>query len=201
MAGAITGPESLPALGPQPGTHAQAVDGPAPDADALYEALSGPVTEEPTGLRAGDIGGLADLDLWLTLAEPGLTRLNLMGRHEAYASPAQQRIANLMPLGGLAEVGSTGRLGVAAFIPGDQPAPYDITARGYGPSGPGLAKYLARQAIVWHELGGPGAGSGTECLASTSAARDDRRREHRHRPAPCPPRRAMADVVTAPIED
>ena len=80
-----------------------------------------------------------------------------MGRHEAYASPAQQRIANLMPLGGLAQVGSTGRLGVAAFIPGDQPAPYDITARGYGPSGPGLAKYLARQAIVWHELGRPGA--------------------------------------------
>jgi protein-L-isoaspartate(D-aspartate) O-methyltransferase len=157
MAGAITGPESLLALGPQPGLHAQAVDGPAPDADALYEALSGPVTEEPTGLRAGDIGELADLDLWLTLAEPGLTRLNLMGRHEAYASPAQQRIANLMPLGGLAQVGSTGRLGVAAFIPGDQPAPYDITARGYGPSGLGLAKYLARQAIVWHELGRPGA--------------------------------------------
>lgn len=92
-----------------------------------------------------------------SVAEPGLTRLNLMGRHEAYASPAQQRIANLMPLGGLAQVGSTGRLGVAAFIPGDQPAPYDITARGYGPSGPGLAKYLARQAIVWHELGRPGA--------------------------------------------
>ena len=45
------------------------------------------------------------------------------------------------------------------------------------------------------------AGSGTECLASRSAARDDRRREHRHRPAPCPPRRAMAGVVTAPIED
>ena len=153
MAGAITGPESLLALGPQPGLHAQAVDGPAPDADALYEAPSGPVTEEPTGLRAGDIGELADLDLWLTLAEPGLTRLNLMGRHEAYASPAQQRIANLMPLGGLAQVGSTGRLGVAAFIPGDQPAPYDITARGYGPSGPGLAKYLARQAIVWHRPG------------------------------------------------
>ena len=63
----------------------------------------------------------------------------------------------LMPLGGLAQAGSTGRLGVAAFIPGDQPAPYDITARGYGPSGPVLAKYLSRQAIVWYELGRPGA--------------------------------------------
>lgn len=159
MAGAITGPKSLLALGPQPGLHGTRgnPDGPAPDADGLCEALSGPVIEEPTGLRAGDIGELADLDLWLTLAEPGLTRLNLMGRHEAYASPAQQRIANLMPLGGLAQVGSKGGLGVAAFIPGDQPAPYDITARGYGPGGPGLAKYLARKAIVWHELGRPGA--------------------------------------------
>jgi hypothetical protein len=201
MAGAITGPESLLALGPQPGLHAQAVDGPAPDADALYEALSGPVTEEPTGLRAGDIGELADLDLWLTLAEPGLTRLNLMGRHEAYASPAQQRIANLMPLGGLAQVGSTGRLGVAAFIPGDQPAPHDITARGYGPSGPGLAKPSPASYRLARAGQAGRAGSGTECLASRSAARDDRRREHRHRPAPCPPRRAMADVVTAPIED
>ena len=152
MAAAITGPESLLALGPQPGLHAQAVDGPAPDADALYEALSGPVTEEPTGLRAGDVGELAD--------------------------------------------------GVAAFIPGDQPAPYDITARGYGPSGPGLAKYTSPASYRLARAGQAGrAGSGTECLASRSAARADRRREHRHRPAPCPPRRAMADVVTAPIED
>jgi hypothetical protein len=202
MASAITGLESLLALGPQPGLHAQAVDGQAPDADALYKAFSVPVTEEPTGLRAGDIGELADLDLWLTLAEPGLNRLNLMGRHEAYASPAQQRIATLMPLGGLAQVGSTGRLGVAAFSPGDQPAPYDITARDYGPSGPGLAKYLAWQAIVWHELGRPGA-QDLELSAWPPGARPEtnRRREHRHRPAPCPPRRAMADVVTAPIED
>ncbi len=168
MAGAITDPESLLALGPQPGLHAQAVDGPAPDADALYEALSGPVTEEPTGLRAGDIGELADLDLWLTLAEPGLTRLNLMGRHEAYASPAQQRIANLMPLGGLARVGGQGGLGVAVVTSGgrgaitsggreEQPAAFEITARGYGPGGPSLAEHLARQATVWDEMGRPGA--------------------------------------------
>ena len=88
MAGAFSGPESLLALGPAPGLHAQAVDGPVPGADALYEALSGPATEEPTGLRAAGLSELADLDLWLTLAEPGLTRLNMMGRHEAHASPA-----------------------------------------------------------------------------------------------------------------
>ena len=73
MAGAMSGPESLIALGPQPGLHAQAVDGPVPEAIALYEALSGPAAEEPTGLWASSIAELADLDLWLTLTEPGLT--------------------------------------------------------------------------------------------------------------------------------
>ena len=73
MAGAMSGPESLIALGPQPGLHAQAVDGPVPEAIALYEALSGPAAEEPTGLWASNIAEVADLDLWLTLTEPGLT--------------------------------------------------------------------------------------------------------------------------------
>jgi hypothetical protein len=36
----------------------------------------------------------------------------MMGRHETHASPAQQRIANLMPLGGLADVGGSKGLGV-----------------------------------------------------------------------------------------
>jgi SAM-dependent methyltransferase len=57
MADAMSGPESLIALGPRPGLHAQAVDGPVPEAIALYEALSGPAAEEPTGLWASSIGG------------------------------------------------------------------------------------------------------------------------------------------------
>jgi len=69
----MSGPESLIALGPQPGLHAQAVDGPVPEAIALYEALSGPAAAEPTGLWASSIAEVADLDLWLTLTEPGLT--------------------------------------------------------------------------------------------------------------------------------
>ena len=69
----MSGPESLIALGPQPGLHAQAADGPVPGAIALYEASSGPAAEEPTGLWASSIAGVADPDLWLTLTEPGLT--------------------------------------------------------------------------------------------------------------------------------
>jgi hypothetical protein len=36
----------------------------------------------------------------------------MMGRHETHASPAQQRIANLMPLGGVADAGGSKGLGV-----------------------------------------------------------------------------------------
>lgn len=87
----------------------------------------------------------------------------MMGRHETHASPAQQRIANLMPLGGLADAGGSKGLGVAAFVFEEdetQPCSFKITTCGYGPGGPSLAKHLARQARVWEELGRPGA----ECL-------------------------------------
>ena len=49
-----------------------AVDGPVPEAIALYEALSGPAVEN-AGLWASSIAEVADLNLWLTLTEPGLT--------------------------------------------------------------------------------------------------------------------------------
>lgn len=159
MTGAMSGPETVMALGPQPGLHAQAVDGPVPDADTLYEALSGPVTEIRTPLRAAGIAELADLDLWLTLAEPSLTRLNMMGRHEGHANPRQQQIASLMPLGGLVQAGGPDGLGVAALTFGTQQTqqgPLEITACGYGPGGPALARHLARQAAAWDEQGRPG---------------------------------------------
>lgn len=47
-----------------------------------------------------------------------------------------------------------------------------LSSRGYGPSGPGFAKYLARQAIVWHELGRPGA-QDLELSAWPSGARPE----------------------------
>jgi protein-L-isoaspartate(D-aspartate) O-methyltransferase len=160
MAGPATGPESLLALGPQPGLHALAVDGPAPEAEQLYEALCGPVTAAPAGLHAASTAELADLDLWLTLTEPRLTRLNMMGRHEGLAGPAQQRIARLMPLGGLARAGGSDGLGVATLAPAARAAgrePIAIVIEGFGPGGAGLAAHLARRALAWHEIGRPGA--------------------------------------------
>jgi protein-L-isoaspartate(D-aspartate) O-methyltransferase len=160
MTGPATGPESLLALGPQPGLHALAADGPAPQPEQLYEALCGPVTAAPAGLPAASTAELADLDLWLSVTEPSLTRLNLMGRHEGLAGPAQQRIAALMPLGALARVGGPEGLSVAALASAGLAAgrePAEIVVEGFGPGGAGLAAELARRAIAWHELGRPGA--------------------------------------------
>jgi hypothetical protein len=102
------------------------------------------------------------LGLWLALTEPGLSRLNMMGRHEGRANRAQRRIASRMPLGGFAEYDGAGRLAVAALaVPSGlarrDDRPLAVTVRGYGPSGAALAGHLAERAVVWDRLARPGA--------------------------------------------
>lgn len=162
MTGSAAGPESVMALGSEPGLHALITDGPAPAAGPLYEALSGPQARVPAGLRADSVAQLADLDFWLTLTEPGLTRINLMGRPEGEASGEQRRIAGLMPFGGFARGGGSGSLAVAAVsLPGELPGPseLEVTVAGYGPDGTALAARLAGRAAVWDSRGRPGAGT------------------------------------------
>jgi protein-L-isoaspartate(D-aspartate) O-methyltransferase len=165
VTGLSAGPEALVPLGPQPGLHALIADGPAPAADLLYEALSGSAVDVPvaSGLRVGGIAELADLDLWLALTEPGLSRLNLMGRHEGHANAVQQRIAGRMPLGGFAHYDGAGRLGLAALAVPAGPEPDDngleVAVHGYGPGGTALAGQLAARAAVWDALGRPAAGT------------------------------------------
>lgn len=162
MTGRCAGPEAVVPLGSQPGLHALVADGPAPEAGPLHEALSGPAANmpAPSGLRAGGIVELADLDLWLAMTEPGLSRLTMMGRHEGRANRAQRRIAGLMPLGGFACYDSAGALAVAALaVPSGlarDDRPCGVAVHGYGPGGAALAARLARRAAVWDGLGRPG---------------------------------------------
>mgnify|MGYP001309699519 CR=1 FL=1 len=164
MTGRSAGPEAVVPLGPQPGLHAVIADGPAPGAGPLHEALSGAEAEiaAPAGLRVSGIAELADLDLWLALTEPGLSRLNMMGRHEGHANQSQRRIARRLPLGGLARYDAAGRLAVASVAVPSRLAggdlPRGVAFRGYGPGGAALATHLAERAVVWDELGRPGAG-------------------------------------------
>jgi protein-L-isoaspartate(D-aspartate) O-methyltransferase len=165
MTGRSAGPEAVVPLGPQPGLHAVIADGPAPGAGPLHKALCGAEAfiGAPAPLRVSGIAELADLDLWLALTEPGLSRLNMMGRHEARASQAQRRIASLLPLGGFAHYDEAGRLAVASLaVPSrlaDRDRPPGVAFHGYGPGGAALAAHLAERAVVWDELGRPGAGN------------------------------------------
>jgi protein-L-isoaspartate(D-aspartate) O-methyltransferase len=165
MTGPSAGPETVLPLGPQPGLHALVADGPVPEAGPLYEALAGPADDGPvpSGLRVGGVEELADLDLWLALTEPGLSRLNMLGRHEGHANQAQRRIAGQLPFGGFAHQDSAGRLAVAALAEPSADAqgdrPLAVAVRGYGPGGAALAAHLAERAVVWDELGRPGASS------------------------------------------
>ncbi len=168
LAGSLAGPESYVPLGPQPGLHVYADDGRPLDTGALYAALSGDVTDVPTDLGAADTGELGDLDLWLTITEPSLIRLTLAGVQSRRA-----RHAPLMPLGGLARTsGTAAEVGIVAVVPARAPRPSVLReaagpreqaaalaamVRGFGPGGAGLARYLAHQALAWHQLGRPGA--------------------------------------------
>jgi protein-L-isoaspartate(D-aspartate) O-methyltransferase len=165
MTGPSAGPEAVLPLGPQPGLHALITDGPVPEAGPLYEALSGPADDGPvpSGLRVSGVAELADLDLWLALTETGLSRLNMMGRYEGHANQSQQRIASQLPLGGFVRRDRAGRLAAAALaVPSgaaQNDQPLTVAVRGYGPGGAALAAQLAERALVWDELGRPGASS------------------------------------------
>jgi protein-L-isoaspartate(D-aspartate) O-methyltransferase len=174
MAGAFADPEPFRPVGVPPGLYVQADDGRQVDPDALAAALGSPAVDVAAGIRARSRDELADLDLWLTLTQPALTRLTIM---ETAAGRAQA--GPLLPFGGLAGdepglpklgIGGLGIGGVAGVRPprgtpsaASRPGldqrvyPGEIMLRGYGPGGPALARHLARQVTAWDKLGRPGA--------------------------------------------
>jgi protein-L-isoaspartate(D-aspartate) O-methyltransferase len=178
MAGAFADPESFRPLRSSPGLYVQADDGRRVDMTALAKALAGPTVDIGAGIRAGSRDELADLDLWLTLTEPGLDRLTFMA-----TAASRGRGGPLLPFGALASRGSgRDRLGVSglagtqprapAASPGIDPAafPGEVVMRGYGRGGAALAAHLASQAPAWDSLGRPGAAN--LCLTVCPAGAD-----------------------------
>lgn len=79
MRGALTGPEDIRPLGPEPGQFVELAEQRRLDADALYAALTEPGENLASGVRVtlSDIWG--GLGLWLALQEPELARLWAIG--------------------------------------------------------------------------------------------------------------------------
>jgi protein-L-isoaspartate(D-aspartate) O-methyltransferase len=155
MAGAFAGPEAFRPVGPSGGLYVQADDGHMVDARALAAALEGPSVDVMAGVRVASREELGDVDLWLTLTEPGLDRLTLME-----TASARGRTGPLLPFGGLASrAGQRGQLGVsglaASWLGGPEPLE-EIVLRGYGRGGAALASHLAARALAWDSLGRPG---------------------------------------------
>jgi protein-L-isoaspartate(D-aspartate) O-methyltransferase len=115
MAGAFADPEPFRQLGLAPGLYVQTDDGRQLDTRALASALSGPAVDVGSGVRARSRDEVADLDLWLTLTQPALSRVTIM---ETAASRAQ--LGPMLPFGGLArdegDVLGTGGLGIAGLV-------------------------------------------------------------------------------------
>ena len=158
-------------LGPQPGLHVQAEQVGEPiDADVLWSALTGPVTDVLTGVRVAGLGELGEADLWITIMEPGLARLTIIGGGSLRGS-----VLPLLPFGALAAPASEG-LGVAGLVPaapfalpsaGEPGRPgergfgqrragdFEVTVRGFGPWGALLAERLAGRVAAWRTSGRP----------------------------------------------
>ena len=66
----------------------QVADGSPVDDRALALALAGDYVDVPAELQVTDQGELGDLDLWLTLTEPGLDRLIVLKRGDSVAGAA-----------------------------------------------------------------------------------------------------------------
>lgn len=175
MLGAFAGPEQVVRIGTENPLYMQPADGSPVDADAFAAAIAGPSHDVPGGLELTDSMTLADLDLWLTLTQPGLARVALLaapgewlplaGRPEAATDddpPEPHRLAAMLPSGGLVtEPTDPARLGIALLLPSElahdplESGP-GVVIRGHGPGGPALAGQLAGLAAGWDELGRPG---------------------------------------------
>jgi protein-L-isoaspartate(D-aspartate) O-methyltransferase len=169
LAGVFATPDPFVPVGPQPGMQVQADDGRPLDAAALYDALTGPVTDVPSGVPLAGLGELAEADLWVTVTEPGLVRLTITGRGPLQAGVLRGAVLPLLPFGALAGSGDlrepqwAGDFGVAALIPGRPAvspgerryAESGIVVRGFGPTGADLAERLVSRVAAWHDQGRP----------------------------------------------
>jgi hypothetical protein len=152
-------------LGPQPGLHVQAdwLDPKSTDADVLWSALNGPVTDVLTGVRVAGLGELGETDLWATITEPGLARLTITG-----GGPLRGSVLPLLPFGALATTpGAAEGLGLAGLLPAAPLASsaeehrlgeFEIAVRGFGPLGAFLAEHLAGRVAAWQSSGRPRSG-------------------------------------------
>ena len=181
MVGSMAADESHVALGPQPGLHVLVDDGtPVTDPDALWAALSGPFADVPAGVDVAGLAELGEADLWVTMTEPGLSRLTIVA-----SGPLRGEALPLLPFGALAEPASdsgaggpgvaagpgagagpgggagqaSASLAVAGLVPAAPPPrgrrDFEVAVRGFGPRGAILAERLAGRVAAWNASGRP----------------------------------------------
>jgi protein-L-isoaspartate(D-aspartate) O-methyltransferase len=162
MAGCYAGGDPYVPVGPQPGLYVQTDQiGQPADADVLWAALSGPVTDVLTGVRVTGLGELGEADLWVTFMEPSLARLTIIGG----TGPLRSSVPPLLPFGALATTPlAAAGLGVAGLLPAAPLEPsagehrlgeFEIAVRGFGPWAALVAERLAGRVVAWRSSGRP----------------------------------------------
>jgi protein-L-isoaspartate(D-aspartate) O-methyltransferase len=155
---------SLISFSPEPGLSISVNDGIKVNRDTVYELLSGPSEDQPSGVYAnpGEVvfGGLA---LWLSLREPGLCGLSAEGQSaNRCIVPCFLVIQTVQKV--CATIGLLGDEGLCVFVrPSEQDSSaeqlvsfqtFELFVRSYG-SGTGLARRLIEQTRAWNAAGRP----------------------------------------------
>lgn len=157
LRGAFAEVEFMAALGPDPGIYLSCPKQVRVDAVEIYERLSGPSRDRPTGVRLTERDVWRSLSLWLALREPHLFGLSAEGEMaERDLVPPLLGLSGKwkwrMTSGVLSEHG----LAVLTRVPIDQDenASFELYVRSFG-AADDAARRLVEQVRAWDAAGRP----------------------------------------------
>jgi protein-L-isoaspartate(D-aspartate) O-methyltransferase len=162
LRGGFAGPDAIVPLGPDVGLWLAVDDHGQIDADVIYQLLTGPSRDLPTGIQVAADGVWEGLGLWLALHEPGF--FNLVARGEVtergivpYLHGVAGRIRTTCGLLEQATLCALMRpLGQCPPPPksSNDTSLFELFVRIFGPDD-GLAQRLVDQVIAWDAAGRP----------------------------------------------
>jgi protein-L-isoaspartate(D-aspartate) O-methyltransferase len=157
MRGAFAGPETVLALGPEPGVFVEfgeLGEQGSVDPDALPALLAQPGTDVRSGVEVGPSDLRDGLDLWLALHEPRIGAMTAIG-----AAADQEWLPTLVRMPG--EAGTAvllGPAGCAALVrlaAAAKPGSFEVGVRPFGAQGGELADRLVAHLRAWAAAGRP----------------------------------------------
>jgi len=151
LRGAGAGPETVIALGDEPGLFIELDEDRPVDPAALHRSLVTPGEELPGGVRVSSSDLWGGLGLWLALNEPGVARLYAIG-----AAVERGIVPALFAYPGqVGTIAIVDRRTLACLVRADEAEAFPVGARAYGQGACDLASRLVDHVRTWDRRGRP----------------------------------------------